>query len=107
MSGALKVDVRTSPQPPTRGGQSAQLTITDATGAPVTGLSLSVLPWMPVMGHGTSVVPSSNETAAGVYTIDNLYLFMPGLWALRTTISPPTGQPSATSDYVEPRYEIP
>jgi hypothetical protein len=112
MSGELRVDVRTSPQPPMRGGQSAQLTITNASGAPVSGLSLSVLPWMPVMGHGTSVVPTAGEMAPGVYGIDNIYFSMPGLWALRTTISLPTGQPtdtgtSASTDYVEPQFEIP
>jgi hypothetical protein len=113
MSGALRVAVRTSPQPPSRGGQSAQLTITDMTGAPAAGLSLDVLPWMPVMGHGTSVVPSIEETAPGVYTIDNIYFSMPGLWALRTTISPLIDQANApsnaggSSDYVEPRFEIP
>jgi len=110
MSGALRVDVRTSPQPPMRGSQSAQLTITDSSGARVNGLSLNVLPWMPVMGHGTSVVPTTVETSPGVYTIDNVYFSMPGLWALRTTISPPMGQPTgatASSDYVEPQFDIP
>jgi hypothetical protein len=112
-SGALQVAVRTSPQPPARGKPSAQLTITDMAGAPVSGLSLDVLPWMPVMGHGTSLVPSTEETAPGIYSVDNIYFSMPGLWALRTTISPSMGQPSAmsgtgaSSDYVEPRFDIP
>jgi hypothetical protein len=114
MSGALRLELRTAPQPPSRvvPSQRAQYIITDtASGVAVNGLSLDVLPWMPVMGHGTSVVPSVAETNAGVFEVDNLNLFMPGLWALRTTITtsavPPSAAVGAPSDYVEPSFEVP
>jgi hypothetical protein len=109
----LLVAVRTSPQPPTRGAQSAEYTITTASnGAPVSGLSLSVVPWMPAMAHGTSVVPSIEEVSPGTYVITNLYFYMPGLWVLRTTVSGSTGDPGgmsqiAAGDYVEPSFQIP
>jgi hypothetical protein len=111
-SAVLSVAVRTAPQPPTRGDQSAEYVITDAkTGAPVSGLTLSVVPWMPAMLHGTSVVPVVRETKPGVYVISNVDLFMPGLWELRTTITGSGGDADAdagaTSDYVAPQFEIP
>ncbi|MGH7286345.1 MAG: FixH family protein, partial [Polyangiaceae bacterium] len=58
-SGNFDIDVRTSPsQPPSRGEASVQLVIRDKNGAPHSGLTLSVTPWMPAMGHGASVTPS-------------------------------------------------
>jgi hypothetical protein len=85
-SGQQHVDVRTSPQqPPARGIVDMQLTITDATsGAPQSGLELRVVPWMPAMGHGTSVTPTVFESAPGIYDLQNLVLFMPGTWQIRT-----------------------
>jgi hypothetical protein len=109
---ALQVAVRTSPQPPTRGEQSVEYTISDTTGAPASGLTLVVVPWMPAMGHGTAVTPVVSETAPGTYRIADVDFFMPGQWVLRTTISGPTGSDAAAdggspSDYVEPSFEIP
>lgn len=85
-SGQQHVEVRTAPeQPPTRGIVEMQLTITDATtGTPANGLELSVVPWMPAMGHGASVTPTVVETAPGIYDLENLVLFMPGTWQIRT-----------------------
>lgn len=81
-----RVSVRTAPQqPPTRGIVDMQLTITDAaSNLPQTGLALRVLPWMPAMGHGASVRPMVTESAPGIYTLENLVLFMPGTWQIRT-----------------------
>ena len=90
-SGQQHIDVRTAPeQPPTRGIVDMQLTITDATtGAPESGLELKVVPWMPAMGHGTSVTPTVVESAPGVYDLENLVLFMPGTWQIRTVWDAP------------------
>jgi hypothetical protein len=90
-SGTLRVDVRSSPtQPPELGNGSWSYTITDtASGRPAAGLSLDVVPWMPAMGHGTSTTPSVSDTGGGVYVIDDVVLFMPGQWDLRTAISGP------------------
>jgi hypothetical protein len=104
-SGALHFDVRTSPtQPPTRGQQSVQLVITDGSGAPAKDLVLDTTPWMPAMGHGASVTPSVSETTPGTYVIDDVDMFMPGTWELRTTIS---SVGSATADHVAPSFQIP
>jgi hypothetical protein len=85
-SADLSVALRTGPeQPPVRGGVDAELTLTDASGAPEDGLTLSVTPWMPEMGHGASVVPAVAAEGDGKYLVTNLDLFMPGTWELRVS----------------------
>jgi hypothetical protein len=112
-SALFSIAVRTAPSPPTRGDQSVEYTITDAsTGKVVPGLTLDVVPWMPIMDHGTSIVPSVTETTPGTYLVSNVDLFMAGEWALRTTISGPAGDAGAPdagveSDYVSPVFQIP
>lgn len=94
--------MRTAPdQPPTRGNVSLQLSITDAVSEePLSGLDLKVVPWMPAMGHGTSVTPSIQEVSPGVYELRNLILYMPGTWQIRTDLV------SASTDHVTPTFEI-
>ena len=105
-SGKLHVAVRTSPtQPPTRGEQSVQLVITDDDDKPQSGLSLDTTPWMPAMGHGASVTPSVTETSPGTYVVEDVDLFMPGTWELRTTIA--DADSSSTADHVAPSFQIP
>jgi hypothetical protein len=97
-SGALHVELRTSPQPPALGTNEAELTITNvADGKPRDGLTLQVVPWMPAMNHGTSVVPTVTAQRNGKYLVTELNLFMPGLWALRTTFSGPLHDDAAPS----------
>jgi hypothetical protein len=87
-SGALQLAVFTNPQPPTNGRVAVRYVITDvASSQPVDGLSMSVVPWMPAMGHGTSVTPAISAVGAGVYDVSNVYLFMPGEWQLRTALT--------------------
>jgi hypothetical protein len=100
-SGSLSVELRTDPQPPVRGAIRGQLFIADATGAGVDGLDVSVLPWMPAHGHGTSVATSVTAQGGGLYLVDQLYLYMAGTWELRTTIS------GAMTDAAVPAVEVP
>jgi hypothetical protein len=89
-SGSLHVELRTSPQPPALGTNEAELTITNVTdGKARDGLAVQVVPWMPAMNHGTSVIPTITARGNGKYLVTELNLFMPGLWALRTTFSGP------------------
>ncbi len=99
-SGTMRVEVRTSPQPPTRGGIDAELTITDAaSGAPRDGLTLQIRPWMPVMNHG-SIMATITPEGSGRYLVTEVDFFMAGLWELQTTISGPV------SDHVAPQFQI-
>jgi hypothetical protein len=85
--GALTIEVRTSPQPPSRGIISVEYTMTDTAGRRRDDLGLAVVPWMPDMGHGASTEPAVEAKGDGRYVVSRLSLFMPGRWELRTTIS--------------------
>jgi hypothetical protein len=99
--GSLAVALRTSPQPPTEGVIEAQLTVTQAaTGAPVDGLSITVVPWMPSMGMGTSVVPTVTATGDGTYQVQQVSVTMTGEWELRLTFAGPV------SDTADPSFDV-
>lgn len=86
-SGALTLSLRTSPdQPPVHGSIEGELAVTDASGAPVDGLALDVVPFMPAMGHGTSVPPALTPIGGGRYAVKPLVLFMAGRWELVVAI---------------------
>jgi len=100
-SGQLNIAVSTSPQPPERGTNEVELTVTGASdGLPKDGLVIAVKPWMPAMGHGTSIAPTITPESNGKYMVSDVDLFMPGLWELRLTISGPT------EDNAAPEFEI-
>jgi hypothetical protein len=109
-SGQLSIGIWWSPPQPTVGYDATQLAITDTTGAPVTGLTLAIIPWMPAHGHGASVVPTVSETAPGVYVATPLDFFMAGNWELMTAINRPTGDAGsaeAIDDSADPTLEVP
>jgi YtkA-like protein len=99
-SGQLNVGVRWSPNPPALGFDAAELTLTGTDGAPAGGLTLTVLPWMPAHGHGTSTMPGVTETTPGVYVATPIDFYMAGQWELRTTIV------GAADDMVTPAIEL-
>ena len=99
--GSATVEVRTSPvQPPTRGVLDVELFVRDRNGAPVPGLTLSVVPWMDAHGHGASVVPTVTDEGNGKYWLSDVDLFMPGQWDLRVSMSGPL------TDKVDPQVEV-
>ena len=100
-SGTLQVAVRYWPRPPSVGEDAAELSFTDANGAPVTGIGLTVVPWMPAHGHGTSVNPTVMETTPGTFVASPLYLFMPGSWELRMTTT------GSVDDTATAAFELP
>ena len=87
-----------------QGNDTVEFTVDDAQGQPQDGLSLAVVPFMPAMKHGTSVVPTVTAAGQGRYVAANVVLFMPGTWELRTTI---TGAVGAASDTLAPAFEVP
>jgi hypothetical protein len=88
-SGKLQIEASTGPdQPPTRGVSTVSLDISDATtGEPADGLEVAVVPWMPAMGHGTSVKPAVEAKGNGRYVVSRVNMYMGGKWDLRITIS--------------------
>jgi hypothetical protein len=99
-SGAFEVAMLAHSATPTRGSHSLELVVTSVQdAAPVDGLSLTLVPWMPAMGHGTAIVPTITPLGDGTYELDDVDLYMAGLWELRTTFATPT-------DYAAPSVQV-
>jgi hypothetical protein len=100
-SGGFVVEVRTSPQPPARGSNDVELTVTHASdGTPAPDLDVQVQTWMPSMNHG-SADPTVTDVGEGKYLVSGVYLYMPGTWELRTTLS------GAVTDHATPTLSVP
>lgn len=76
---------------------------TTADDSPVDGLAMTIVPWMPAMGHGTPIVPTITAVGGGVYDLSDIDMFMAGLWQLRTTT---TGSSDDPSDEIEPSLQV-
>jgi YtkA-like len=88
--GGLKfVLVSSDPAPPTKGVDTWAIRVTDASGTPQSGLSLSVLPSMPDHGHVSPVTPKVDSKGNGNYMVSNIYFFMPGVWKITFTSASP------------------
>jgi hypothetical protein len=98
----LVIEVRTAPaQPPERGVAAVQLVVKDRNGILQDGLEVAATPWMPAMGHGASVQPTVASPGKGTYLLDDVYLFMPGRWEIRTSFS------GAVTDRATPAFDVP
>jgi hypothetical protein len=97
-SGRLRVELRWSPAVPVKGENAAQLTLLDQDGNPVTGLTTTVVPWMPAHAHGTSVQPAVTSTGPGTVVAAPVYLYMAGEWQIRMTMTTSAMTVSGTAD---------
>lgn len=99
----FNIAVRAAPeQPPPRGIVAIQYQITDEGGAPVTGLVVTVTPWMPAHGHGAPVRPTIIDQGDGLYEARGVVLYMQGRWELRTTLA----RTDAPEDSVTPAFDV-
>lgn len=105
-SGALSIALWWSPAQPAVGYDACQLSISDQTGAPLAGATVTIVPWMPAHGHGGSVLPTVTENAPGVYVATPLDFYMSGTWQLRTKIVG-GGDAGAVDDTAEPSVNVP
>ena len=94
----FSIQVASDPNPAIRGVNKIEYTLS-STSSSLDGLTLTVVPWMPSHGHGTSVKPTIQDLGGGKFEIDDVLFFMPGTWELRTTIEP-------TGDHAAPSFEI-
>lgn len=78
--------MESTPAPPARGDNVWRVSITDAQDAPMEGMILTVFPWMPDHGHGTSSVAQIAEVGQGEYTLDPVNLWMAGYWEVTITV---------------------
>jgi hypothetical protein len=75
-------------QPPVAGPSSVRLVLTDpSTGKPIEDEQITLVPWMPAMGHGSDETPVFQSLGKGQYLFTNVDLFMPGEWLLRFEFS--------------------
>lgn len=89
-SGALWLDLRSSPQPPEQGTNHFLAYIVRSKGyRPVTGLDLEVEAWMPAHDHGSPSEPVVEEEGQGRYLIRNVAFHMAGEWELILRIRGP------------------
>jgi hypothetical protein len=95
--GSLKMSfVSANPAPPGEGENYWTLKVTDGSGAPLTGATFDVKPWMPDHGHGSSIIPSMTPMSVpGEYDVGILEFFMPGIWQTTITEEGTTGAPEA------------
>jgi len=103
-AGSFRIAMHSAPDAqPSRGVNALRLVVTKvADGTPAVGLQVDVVPWMPAMGHGASVKPSVTPgIEPGVYIVDNVNLFMPGLWEIRATIGG-----AAQPDHATAQFEV-
>lgn len=83
----VEIDAYSAPDPLVRGPVAIELVATDlSTSAPKTGLAISIVPFMPAMGHGSATLPTVVDHGGGVYEADDVVMAMPGSWQLRTTL---------------------
>jgi hypothetical protein len=81
--GAVSIKLQdANPAPPTRGNNTFHIALTDKAGKPIEGAEISTKTWMPDHGHGSSIVPTTTPSGNGVYEINPLNLFMPGIWQI-------------------------
>jgi len=101
-SGAFRVNLASAPAAvPVRGKNQLELRVMRVdSGDGAEGLKLTMLPFMPAMGHGSPAVPDVFDRGDGHYHVDDVVLTMPGLWELQTTIEAPE------HDHFTFRFEI-
>jgi hypothetical protein len=65
------------------GDNAWTLRIDDASGQPVSGLPIRVVPWMTAHNHGSVRVVVVTELGGGEYEAKPINVNMPGIWDIR------------------------
>jgi len=79
-----------------KGNNTWTVQIADSGGAPVPGLTIGVLPYMPDHQHGTTVQAAVTDKGGGLYEITPLYLYMEGFWQVTLSLQPASGASDST-----------
>jgi hypothetical protein len=81
LGGALSFELTSSePAPPAKGTNRFEVRVTGADGEALEG-DLGIELEMPDHGHGSTVTPGvSFDAESGLYTVEPVQLFMPGIW---------------------------
>jgi hypothetical protein len=86
---AFEAHLTPDPDPPVTGDNTIAMHLMDPDGEPISGATVTVEPWMPAHGHGSSEEPVVEASAdmAGMYTISNVVFTMPGHWEVRIDVA--------------------
>jgi YtkA-like len=80
------------PAPPDKGLNTWTVQLLDGQGKPVNGATIVTKPYMPDHGHASPTKPPFKPKGMdGSYEIDEVNLFMPGLWQITFDVSAPGG----------------
>jgi hypothetical protein len=75
------------PGPPVKGINTWRLQVLDSVDAPLDGLEVTVTPYMPSHGHGTTPAEVTEQVEPGEYEVTPVDLRMPGLWETTIEVS--------------------
>jgi hypothetical protein len=90
--GAMKATLMSAtPSPPANSNNSWMVALTDGSGNPLEGAAVGVVPAMPYMGHGTPIRPVITPQSGGVFQIDDINLYMAGIWEVTLSVTPASG----------------
>ena len=70
------------PDPPISGNNTLEFALAQPDGAPVVGADVTVTPFMPSMGHGSTQDPVVEEIEDGQYVATDIVYTMNGEWRL-------------------------
>ncbi len=80
--------LESTPGPPAKGDNRWLLLVKDSAGLPLSDLAMTVTPFMPDHGHGTSIKTVVTTGAnPGEYVVDPINLWMPGYWEVTVRVT--------------------
>jgi len=77
------------PNPPVVGNNAADLIIHDYRAHDITGLDITITPFLADEGEASPKAPFIRDAGRGLYLIENLYYHRPGRFSLRVEIRGP------------------
>lgn len=75
--------------PEVKGVNTWSISVADGAAAPVDGLEIIAMPYMPDHRHGTSINAVTTGMGGGSYQITPLYLYMTGYWEITLNLQAP------------------
>jgi hypothetical protein len=81
------------------GANTIDIIVHDKNDKDVAGAEITVVPWMPGMGHGVFEKPVVTERGGGVYSVGNISLIMGGHWELRFRVKKDALEDNVTFDF--------
>ncbi|MGC2062045.1 MAG: FixH family protein [Thermodesulfovibrionales bacterium] len=81
------------------GVNTLDIIVHDKNDKDLVGAEITVVPWMPEMGHGVFEKPVVRERGGGLYSVENIIIIMGGRWELRIKIGKGTVEDTVTFNF--------